>query len=434
MEDAVVGPVVEAPAEQDVYRQITWRLMPFIVLCYCCAYLDRVNVGFAKLRMLSDLHFSDVTYGLGAGIFFIGYFFFEVPSNLLLHKFGARTWIARIMLTWGVISALTLFVRTPMEFYGARFLLGVAEAGFSPGIMLYLTYWFPAKKRGFSFGFYYIAIPLAGVIGGPLSGAILNGFAHSKIMSDWQWLFLFEALPSIIIGLAVLLCMTDRPETAKWLSSAEKQQVITELAAENRNRRVHTGVGNFLKDASIWKLTGVYFCVMEGLYGLSFWLPSILKNAGYRDVATLGWVSAIPYIIAIPTIVITGVTVDKFRTRRLHFAVALAIGAIGFAASGLVVLNGPLAVVALSVATAGILSAIPLFWGIPTTFLAGTSAAAGIAFINCIGNLAGFLSGYMVGWLNQTTGSPQAGLLAVSAFMVIGAVAVYSVSTRLGDR
>jgi D-galactonate transporter len=434
MENITLNPAVDVAARPDVYRRIAWRLMPFIVLCYCCAYLDRVNVGFAKLRMLSDLHFTDVTYGLGAGIFFVGYFFFEVPSNLLLHKFGARKWITRIMLSWGVISALTLFVHTPAQFYIARFMLGAAEAGFSPGIMLYLTYWFPAKKRGTALGFYYIAIPLAGIIGGPLSGIILHSFAQSPIMRDWQWLFLFEAIPSLIVGLAVLFFLTDRPEDARWLSQAEKHQVTSELAAEDRTRTVYAGIKQFLKDANIWKLTGVYFCQIVGLYGLSFWLPSIIKSTGIHDLATLGWISTVPYIVAIPAIIITGLSADRFRTRRLHFALALVVGAAGFAASGMFTLNLMLTVISLSVAAAGILSGLSLFWGVPTAFLAGTSAAVGIAFINSIGSLAGFVSPYMVGWLNMHTGNAKAGLFAVAAFMVLGALAVKAIPRQLGDR
>jgi MFS family permease len=434
MDSIAALPIAGAPVTTDVYRRIAWRLMPFIVLCYCCAYLDRVNVGFAKLRMISDLHFNDAIYGLGAGVFFIGYFLLEIPSNLLLQKFGARKWITRIMLSWGVISACTLFVHTPGQFYVARFFLGAAEAGFSPGIMLYLTYWFPAKKRGSALGFYYIAIPLAGIIGGPLSGVILHGFAGSPVMHDWQWLFLFEAIPSLVVGCAVFFFMTDRPEDAKWLSAEEKRQVTTELAMEDRGRVVHASISQFLGDSAIWKLTGVYFCQIVGLYGLSFWLPSIIKGAGIHNVALLGWVSAIPYTVAIPAIILTGLSADRFRTRRLHFAMALIVGAAGFAASGLFPLSPVLTVVALCFAAAGILSGLSLFWGVPTAFLAGTSAAAGIAFINSIGNLAGFVSPYMVGWLNVHTGDAKSGLFAVAAFMLVGAVSIRAISGHLGDR
>jgi MFS family permease len=421
-------------ARTDVYRKITWRIMPFIVLCYLCAYLDRVNVGFAKLQMLSDLHFSDAVYGFGAGIFFIGYFIFEVPSNLILHRVGARRWIARIMITWAIVSALTLFVKTPMQFYIARFLLGVAEAGFSPGIMLYLTYWFPAKKRGFALGVYYIAIPLAGVVGGPLSGWILDAFAHSTVMAGWQWLFLIEAIPALLAGFAVLALMVDRPSQAAWLTDDYKRTVMQEIEREDAEKTTHHNARAFLADSNIWKLCAVYFCQIIGLYGISFWLPSIIKDSGLANVSVIGWLSAIPYLVAIPAIILTGMSADRFRSRRMHFSVALVIGAAGFAASGYVGLQPALAVVSLCVAAAGILSALSLFWGMPSAFLAGTSAAAGIAGINCVGNLAGFVSPYMVGWLNVTTHDNRIGLYAVAAFMVVGAFLVRSISGRLADR
>ncbi|MEK6350685.1 MAG: MFS transporter [Burkholderia sp.] len=424
---------VAPSARVDVYRKITWRIMPFIVICYLCAYLDRVNVGFAKLQMLSDLGFSDAVYGLGAGIFFIGYFIFEVPSNLILHRVGARRWIARIMITWAIISALTLFVKTPLQFYIVRFLLGVAEAGFSPGIMLYLTYWFPAKKRGFALGVYYIAIPLAGVVGGPLSGWILSAFMHSS-MAAWRWLFLLEAIPALVAGIAVLALMVDKPHQARWLSDDEKRTVVQAIEAEDAEKTTHASAGAFLADRNIWKLCVVYFCQIIGLYGISFWLPSIIKDSGLTDVTVIGWLSAIPYLLAIPAIILTGMSADRFRSRRMHFSVALVIGAAGFAASGYVGHQPLLAVIALCVAAAGILSALSLFWGIPSAFLAGTSAAAGIAGINCVGNLAGFVSPYMVGWLNVTTHDNRIGLYAVAAFMVLGAVLVRAISGRLADR
>src|ERR1700761_3448176 len=264
--------------ESLAYAKVTWRLLPFLFLCYVAAYLDRVNVGFAKLQMLNDLHMSDAVYGLGAGIFFIGYFIFEVPSNLILHRVGARRWIARIMITWAIISALTLFVKTPTQFYAVRFLLGVAEAGFSPGIMLYLTYWFPAKKRGFAYGVYYIAIPLAGIVGGPLSGWILASFRHSSIMAAWQWLFLIEAIPALLVGFAVLWMMVDKPMQAKWLTDDEKRLVTHAVEREDVDKTTHHNAGAFLSDRNIWKLAGVYFCQIIGLYGISFWLPSIIKD------------------------------------------------------------------------------------------------------------------------------------------------------------
>ncbi|MGU3537988.1 MFS transporter [Methylobacterium sp. A54F] len=422
------------PAETNVYRKITWRIMPFIVICYLCAYLDRVNVGFAKLQMMSDLGFSDAVYGFGAGVFFIGYFIFEVPSNLALHKLGARVWIARIMITWAIISALTLFVTTPLQFYVARFFLGLAEAGFSPGIMLYLTYWFPARKRGFALGFYYIAIPLAGIVGGPVSGLILQHFDGSTVMKAWQWLFLLEAAPSLLAGIAVLFLMVDKPDQATWLTDAEKAEVNAELRREEGDKIVHASSMDFLKDARIWKLSGVYFMTIIGLYGISFWLPSVVKDSGIKDVALIGWLSAVPYLVAVPCIILTGISADRTRRRRIHFSAALAIGALGLAMAGYVGQSPAAAVFWLSVGTAGMLSALSLFWGVPCAFLAGTSAAAGIATINCIGNLAGFVSPYMVGGLNVLTGNPAIGLYAVAACMLAGAVLMRIIPAALGDR
>jgi MFS family permease len=431
MSEATSVGFVPGRARANVYQRITWRIMPFVVMCYLVAYLDRVNVGFAKLQMMSDLGFSDAVYGFGAGIFFIGYFLFEVPSNLIMHRVGARRWIARIMVSWALVSGATLLVRTPVEFYLARFLLGLAEAGFSPGIMLYLTYWFPARKRGFAFGFYYIAIPLAGVVGGPLSGWILNDFVGSAAMRPWQWLFLIEAAPSLVAGVAAYFLMVDRPADATWLSDAEKTEVLSELQREEGGKVVHGSPRAFLRDGRIWKCTAVYFLTIIGLYGISFWLPSIVKNSGVKDLATVGWLSAIPYLVAVPTIILTGISADRTRSRRLHFGVALAIGGVGLALAGYVGHDPVLAVVWLSVGAAGMLSALSLFWGIPAAFLAGTSAAAGIAFINCVGNLAGFVSPYMVGWLNVTTGNPAIGLYAVSACMVAGALLVAIIPRHL---
>ena len=425
------GPIGDAAATRDprrtAYRRITLRLMPLVVLSYCCAYVDRVNVGFAKLRMLSDLHFSDLTYGFGAGIFFIGYFLFEIPSNLLLQRYGARVVLATIMVVWSVISAATSLVHTPAQFYVARLLLGLAEAGLSPGIMLYLTYWFPPARRGFALGAYYVGVPLAGIVGGPLSGMILKAFAGSTGFRDWQWLFVLEAIPSLLVGLVLLGFATSRPEQAHWLSDAERRAVQEDLAAGASPYEVHAGLRTFLLDGRMWRLASVYFCELVGLYGLSFWLPSVIRASGIRDVATIGWVSAVPYLVAMPVIVLSGITADRTGLRRLHFAGFLLVGAVAFALSGLSSLGPAGAVALLSVATVGILSALSLFWGVPATLLAGTSAAVGIALINAIGNLAGMMSPWMVGWLNVHTGGQQAGLVAVAAFMALGALLVWTV-------
>jgi D-galactonate transporter len=431
---ATLPPVITSAAETKAYEKIAWRLLPFIVICYVIAYLDRVNVGFAKLQMLSDLKFTDAIYGLGAGMFFVGYFICEVPSNLALAKFGARKWIARIMISWGIIAALTAFVRTPMQFYVVRFFLGMAEAGFSPGIMLYLTYWFPARKRGFALGIYYIAIPLSGVIGGPVSGWIMDAFKNSAVMSGWQWLFLLEAIPSILIGIVVLFVLVDKPQQAKWLTAEEKQLVVSAIHREGQGKTEHGSVLDFLKDRRLWLLSLVYFCQIMGLYAVSFWVPSIIKASGVQNVMSIGLLSAIPYSAAIAAIVITGITADRTRARRLHFSIAMVLGAIGLSASVFVRINPILAVFFLSLGAAATLSGVSLFWGIPTAFLAGVSAAAGIAAINSVGNLAGFLSPYMVGWLNDATHRNEVGMYAVSVFMIIGALLIRAIPGRLADR
>ena len=422
---STLPPPVSPAVESNVYKKITWRLLPFIVICYVTAYLDRVNVGFAKLQMLEDLKFSETIYGLGAGIFFIGYFICEVPSNLALDKFGARKWIARIMISWGIISALTLLVKTPMQFYVVRFFLGMAEAGFSPGIMLYLTYWFPARKRGVALGIYYIAIPLSGVIGGPVSGWILDVFKDSPIMHGWQWLFLLEAVPSIFLGLFVLFILVDKPHQAKWLTDEEKELVTREVLAESQGKTQHGSVLDFMKDGRIWFLSLIYFCVIMGLYAVSFWVPSIIKASGVTDIYRIGLLSAIPYSCAIAAIVITGFTADRTKLRRLHVCASLILGAIGLSLSVYVSKNPALSLAFLSLGTAGALGGVALFWGIPTALLAGVSVAAGIATINSIGNLAGYVSPYLVGWLNDFTHNNQAGMYAVSIFMVVGAVLVF---------
>ena len=428
-------PTPVSPAiESDVYKKITWRLLPFIVVCYVICYLDRVNVGFAKLQMLSDLKFSETIYGFGAGIFFIGYFICEVPSNLALEKFGARKWIARILISWGLISALSVLVKTPMQFYVVRFFLGMAEAGFSPGIMLYLTYWFPARKRGTALGIYYIAIPLSGEIGGPVSGWIMEIFKDSTVMRGWQWLFLLEALPSVLLGLFVLFILVDKPQQAKWLTQEEKDLVDREVLSESAGKTQHGSVLEFLKDGRLWFMSLIYFCVIMGLYAVSFWVPSIIKASGVKDIYRIGMLSAIPYSCAIATIVITGYTSDRTRRRRLHTVIALICGAIGLSASVYVSKDPTLALMFLSLGTAGALGAVALFWGMPTSFLAGVSAAAGIATINSIGNLAGYVSPYLVGYLNDFTHNNQAGMYAVSIFMVIGAMLIFILPGRIVDR
>ncbi len=416
--------------EEATYRKVSWRLIPFLLLCYVVAYLDRVNVGFAKLQMLNDLKFSETIYGLGAGIFFIGYFLFEVPSNVILHKVGARIWIARIMITWGIISAAMMFVTTPTMFYVLRFLLGIAEAGFFPGIILYLTYWYPANRRGRTTTFFMTAIALSGVIGGPLYGWAMQAFHGQTGWAGGPWNFLLEGIPSILVGLLVLAYLDDRIAHAKWLSADEKALLQRNIASEDADKE-DPPIGTVLASPRVWLMSAIYFCFVMGLYGVSFWLPTIIKQTGVKGAFDIGLLTAIPYGCAVVGMVLVAFSADRSGERRWHIAIPAVLGALGLVLSVQWHDSTTLAMVALTLATIGILTTLPLFWSLPTAFLAGTGAAAGIALINSLGNLAGFLSPYAVGWLKDLTHSTDSGMYLLAACLVVGAALTLSVPARL---
>ncbi|ATG20634.1 MFS transporter [Ralstonia pickettii] len=422
-----------ATFESRTYAKVARRLIPFLMICYLGAYLDRVNVGFAKLQMLNDLRFSETVYGLGAGIFFLGYFLFEVPSNVILHKVGARNWLARIMLTWAVISAGFAFVSTPTSFYVLRFLLGVAEAGFAPGVILYMTYWFPSQRRAKALSMFFMAIPLAGIVGGPLSGYILHTFHDVAGLAGWKWLFLIEALPSLLLGVAILFYLDNGIAQAKWLTDAEKILLERNVAGDNAQKTAHGSVGAFIADRRLWLLAAIYFCVVLGQYGLTFWLPTLIRKAGVADPLWVGVFTAVPYICAIVALPLIGMSADRRRERRLHLAVPMLVAAAGFAVLPLIG-NVGAALVCLSIAAAGILSSSSQFWSLPTAMLGGMSAAAGIAAVNCFANLAGFFSPAIVGWLNDLTGKSTAGLIFISSAIVLGAVLVFFVPAKTVNR
>jgi D-galactonate transporter len=414
------------PDEDEVYAKVTRRLIPFLFLCYIVAYLDRVNVGFAKLQMQSDLRLSDTVYGIGAGIFFIGYFFFEVPSNLLMRKVGARLWIARIMITWGLISAATMFTKGALTFYGLRFLLGLAEAGFFPGVILYLTDWYPARRRARVVAWFMMAIAVTGVIGGPLSGWILQACSRAGGLAGWRWLFLLEGIPSVVIGIAVLFYLDNGVREAKWLADAERQLLLTNLESEERTKR-HMSVGQALRNPWVLLFSAIYFCISMGLYGIGFWLPQIIKNTGVKDPLGIGLLTAIPYGCAAIAMVLAGKSSDLHRERRWHFAVVATAGGLGLIFSTWFPSNVPVALAALSLATAGILSSFPLSWTMPTALLTGSAAAAGIALVNSIGGLAGFVSPYLVGWIADRTHRLDTGLYVITSFLFLGVILVLSV-------
>jgi D-galactonate transporter len=419
--------------EVRTYAKVSRRLIPFLMLCYLGAYLDRVNVGFAKLQMLSDLSFSETVYGMGAGIFFLGYFLFEVPSNLILHKVGARRWLARIMLTWAVISASFVFVKSPPVFYMLRFLLGVAEAGFAPGVILYLTYWYPSARRAKALSLFFMAIPLAGMIGGPLSGWIMHSLQGAMSMAGWKWLFVLEAVPSLVLGVAILLYLDDSIVKAKWLNDTEKALLARNIASDNEHKTAHLSIKAFIGDRRLWLMATIYFCVVLGQYGLTFWLPTIIRKSGVADPLWVGIFTAIPYLCAIIALPLIGMSADRLRERRFHLAVPMLIAAAGFAtlpALGSVAAS----IICLSIAAAGILASSSQFWSLPTALLGGMSAAAGIAAVNCFANLAGFFSPAIVGWLNDLTGKSTAGLIFISAAVTLGALLVLLVPAKSVNR
>jgi MFS transporter, ACS family, tartrate transporter len=418
--------------EARTIAKVSSRLVPFLIICYFVAYLDRVNVGFAALTMNQDLGLSQTAFGFGAGIFFIAYFIFEVPSNLLLERFGARKWIARIMLSWGILSGAMAFtpniasatgLGNEYTFYLLRVLLGVAEAGFFPGIIYYLTLWFPSEYRARIVGYFMAAIPLSTVIGAPISGALLY-LQGGLGLAGWQWLFVIEALPAIILAIVVFFYLTDRPADAAWLASDERNWLTELLDRERRQReavRTYT-VTEVLVNPRVIGLSLVYFGAVATNYGLSFFLPQIVKAFGLNTFLTT-LVSAAPYVVGVIGMVWWGRRSDRLIERRFHTAIPLFVAAAGIAVS--TALDDPtLKMISLCVAGFGIFACLPVFWTLPTAFLSGAAAAAGIAVINSIGNLAGFAGPFAMGWIKDHTGSYAGGLLLLAALGIIAMVTV----------
>ena len=407
-----------------IYRKITLRLIPFLFICYVAAYLDRINIGFAQLQMKQDLGFSDAVYGLGAGIFFFGYMLFEVPSNLLLAKFGARKTLLRIMVVWGLISAGMMFVQTPAQLYIARFLLGVFEAGFFPGIILYLTYWYPSGMRARIIALFMSGIAIAGILGGPLSGWIMNELAGMNGWKGWQWMFLIEGLPAVALGILVLFILDDRPGDANWLSAREKGIVNDTLERDQLGlgSAHHHSLRQALRDPRIYLLSFAYFTFIAGTYVITFWLPTIIKGFGITDPMRIGLLTAIPYVAGAIGMVAISRHSDKTRERRWHTAACAFVGAAGLVAATFLHGDLPWALAALAIATIGILATMPLFWAMPTAYLTGAAAAGGIALINSLGLIGGFVSPFVIGWIKTATGSVDNGLYFMSALLVLGGV------------
>ena len=419
--------------EKTVYRKVTWRLIPFLFLCYILSYIDRVNVGFAKLQMQQDLGISNTVFGAGMGIFFIGYFFFEVPSNIMLQRLGARLWIGPIMIIWGVVSSAFLFAKTPFLFYALRFLLGLVESGFFPGVVLYLTFWYPGKYRAKMVAAFMSAIALSGAFGGPVSGWIMTHMKGAGGLAGWQWLFLLEGIPSALVGGAALFYLDNGPRQAKWLAPEEREFLVRRLAEEEALKRGRGAGHHTLADAfrswQVWVLCGVYFGIIMGNYYVSFWMPQIIKDNFSSDPWRIGLISMVPWGFGAVVMIAWGQHSDATGERRWHLAVALIAACAFLILGGVSGLPPALRLALLSLITAGIMAAISTFWAVPTTLLSGTAAAAGIAWINSVGNLGGFVSPYVIGWIRDRSANPMYPALVVAASCLIAATLVL-VATR----
>ena len=434
----MTAPTPRAPDDRSVadaaFRRAAWRVMPLMLACYVAAYLDRVNVGFAKLQMSNALHFSDAVYGLGAGLFFIGYFLFEVPSNLLLHRVGARRWIARIMISWAVVSMAAAWVSSPTGFYVVRFVLGIAEAGFFPGMILYLTQWFPAQRRGRMTALLMSGNPLSGIIGGPVSGAIMHFYSGVGRLGGWQWLFILEALPALVLGVVVHRHLDDRIDGATWLDEAGKAAMQRELAADAALHRIGSVRASFAS-ARVWLLCLILFGIVMGSYTIGFWQPTIIRNSGVSDPLAVGLLTMLPYVTALIAMLLVSRSADRTHERRWHVSAPALLGAAGFGICALSIDRLIPSMLGLCLAAAGVISALPMFWALPTAFLGGRGAAAGIAWSNSIGNLAGFVCPALLGLLITRSHSLAAGLYLVAGTLTVAAVLIVSLMpARLVDR
>jgi ACS family tartrate transporter-like MFS transporter len=418
-----------------VLGKVTRRLIPFLFVLYVVNILDRVNVSFARLQMLDDLHMDEDVYSVAAGIFYLGYVIFEVPSNLILSRTGARRWIARIMITWGLITCAMMTIRTPLGFYLLRILLGFAEAGFFPGMILFLTYWFPTRERARTVALFMAASPITGAVGSPLSGGILQFMDQVGGLRGWQWVFLLEGFPAVILGLLALYYLTDRPQQANWLTREERDWLAQKLAQEEQQRHQRHGLTLRLAliDPRVWLLIALYFTIAVGSNSFGFYLPKLLQTR-FQDLSEfqIGLLAAVPNVCAVVGMVCNGAHSDRTGERRWHVAVPAFLAAVGWtlAASSD---SRALTLLGLTLAQTGIMSMLATFWSLPTAFLAGSAAAGGIALINSIGNLGGFAGPVLMGHLKNRTGSFATGMAIVALVLALGGVLAASVR-RADDR
>lgn len=405
----------DSTLEHATLQKVAWRLIPFICVCYLLNILDRANVGFARLSMQDDLGLSEDMFNLGYGMFYVGYLLFEVPSNLLMRRVGARRWIARIMITWGLVSAAMIFARDQWTFYGLRILLGIAEAGFFPGIILYLSYWFPDRERGKMTALFMLAIGLASVFGNPVSGLIMQSLDAAAGLHGWQWLFLLEGLPSILMGIAVLFYLPDKPHDAPWLDREQRDWLVARMQREEDARRSRHNADHLaaMMQWRVWLLIAIYFTVAVGSNASGAYLPKLIQN-DFQGMSTfqIGLLSALPHLCAVVGMTVWGIRSDRRNERRGHLAVAAGVGALGWAVAA--VSESPvLSLVGLCLAQTGMMSMLPVFWTLPTAFLTGAAAAGGIALINSVANIGGFFGATILG---------SFGLWSMAAVLIVGAI------------
>jgi len=410
-------------ARDRTHSTITWRLMPLLLVCYLFAHLDRINIGFAKMQMSADLNFSDTVYGFGAGLFFVAYALFGVPSNMALDRVGPRRWIATLMVVWGVLSTCMFLIDGAMGFYVLRFLLGVAEAGFFPGILVFLNRWYPAGRRAQVTALFAIAVPMAGVIGGPLSGGILEHFHDLGGLRGWQWMFVIEGAPVILLGLVVLKCLPDSFETVKWLTPEQKQHLREQLHREEHRKSI-TSFSAILSNPQVWLLVAVYFAVMLAVNTLAFWMPTLIHGAGIGSDGKVGLLSAVPYLAGCFFMIGCGRSSDRQRERRWHLCVPLLMSAVGIAIAGLAPANPAVVLGGLIVAGMGASAALPMFWQLPPAFLSNNTQAAGIALISSFGSIASFFAPYLIGWMRDTTQSASLALYVLALLIALGGLLV----------
>src|SRR5271165_4013312 len=418
---------MSADLEKSTLRKVSLRIIPFIMLLYFMVFVDRVNIGFASLTMNKDLGFSPAVFGFGAGIFFWGYFLCEIPSNIALHRFGARLWIARIMVSWGILAAIESQIQGPTSFYILRFLLGAAEAGFFPGVILYLSYWFPARQRAAAVSLFMASAPLSTALGSPLASTIL-GLNGALGLAGWQWLFILESVPAVLLGFITFATMTDRPEQAKWLADDERAWLVSTMTAERAGKAAPEtrSVWRALADPRVLGLALVYFGTSAGLYTLGVWAPQIIKSFGL-PTSEVGLLNALPPTVAVVGMVLWSRHSDRTNERPWHVIIACLAAALGLVLAGLSP-NVVAVVAALVLVNVGIVSAKPPLWSMPTMFLSGPAAAAGLAAINSIGNLGGFAGPAMIGWIKSLTGSFAGGLYFVCGLLIVSAAVTFLVS------